>query len=209
MTTLAIIAGLLLLLVLLFFASRIKIVISYNGSDGLYFGVSILSFRVFSTKEKEGEPRVKISDFSLGKLSKRSKKDERKRKKREKKQKAPGERPSVDIGEIIKLIRVIISTFFNRYSDHLSVRAVRLKIGVATGDAASTAILYGLVIQGVTYLFELLDNVTSLEKIDTSEVNVYPDYTSDSSTADIKIHLKLPTWCAAALVYRSGILKSL
>lgn len=111
----------------------------------------------------------------------------------------------MEINDILKAIHLLISTFFDRYSKFLSVRTVKLHIGVATGDAASTAIMYGVIVQGVTYLLEVINNITNLKSLRYSDVNVYPDYTAETIKMDIKIILKLPVWCAFSLLLHSGI----
>jgi hypothetical protein len=196
---LAILAGLLLLAVILFFAVRIKAVITYNSKDGMLFKVSILKYYVYGTGDKDNYPNIRVSDYKIGRIN-------RKKKKLEKKKRKEATKPeSENINDVIKTIRLILSTFFDRFAKFLTVRAVRLKIGVATGDAASTAILYGVVVQSVAYLLELIDNITHLKSLRYSDLNVYPDYTSESFTADIKIVLTLPVWCTLSLLFRTGI----
>lgn len=183
----------------MFFAVRIKAVIIYNSKDGLLFKVSVLTFNVYRNDDKDDIPRVRVSDYKIGRINRKKKKLEKKKRKEESKPE------SENINNVVKTIRLILSTFFDRFAKFLTVRAVKLKIGVATGDAASTAILYGVVVQSVAYLLELIDNITNLKSLRYNDLNVYPDYTSESFTADIKIVLTLPVWCTLSLLIRTGI----
>ncbi len=204
---LAVFAGLLLISVILFFAVRVKAVIIYNADDGFRLRVSVLSFKILDSEEKDGEEegkKVRVSDFRLDRIKRKKKKAAKKKIKAS----AERERQPWDINNIIKIIRLILSTFFDRYAKFLSVKAVRLKIGVATGDAASTAILYGIVVQGVAYIIEIINNITNLKSLRFSEINVYPDYISESFSADIKIVLRLPVWCTVSVLLKSGIFSS-
>ncbi|MGI6167578.1 MAG: DUF2953 domain-containing protein [Eubacteriales bacterium] len=191
---LAVIAAVLLVLVLFFFTVRVRASIIYNEKKGFRVRISILSIKVYGTGEKK-PARVRVSDYKIGK-------------KKPKAKKKPPEEPQkpTKITDILSTIRVIISTFFDRYARFLTVRAVRLNIKVATGDAATTALLYGAVIQGVAYILALLEQLTNLKSLRHSQVNIVPEYTKETTTADIKIVLTLPVWCALSLLYKTGVL---
>ena len=83
---------------------------------------------------------------------------------------------------------------------HLHLHTARLYIAVATGDAASTAILCGAVSQSLSYLLALLDRVTRLCS-KPREVAVFPDYLSEKSRADVKLVFFLRVGGAFALLF--------
>ena len=58
---------------------------------------------------------------------------------------------------------------------------------VATGDAASTAILYGSISQALSYLVATLDSITNLDSLKRSDILIYPDYLSDKLEAKINL----------------------
>ncbi len=188
-------AAALLVLVLFFFTVRVRASIIYNEKKGFRVRISILYIKVFGTDGKKPPRRPRVSDYKIGS----------KKKKRKEKKKPAGEpaKPG-KITDVINTVRVIISTFFDRYAKFLTVRAVRLNISVATGDAATTALLYGAVMQGVAYILGLLEHITNLKSLRHSEVNIVPEYTKETTSADIKIVLTLPVWCAVGVLYKTG-----
>lgn len=196
---LASLAGLLLLVVLLLFAARVRAVVTYTVADGLRAKISLLSFKILGTEEDGGEGRVRVSDYSLGRIDRRGRK-KKKAKGGKPAEKAPKKGDEPELPGVIKTLRTVLSIFFGPYAKYISVRAVRLNIAVAAGDAAGTAILWGVVIQGVAYILELLNQLTDLQSLRRSEVNIYPDYTADAFSADIKIVLKIPVWRAIGLL---------
>ena len=69
-----------------------------------------------------------------------------------------------------------------------------MKINIATGDAAQTAIMYGVVVQSVSYIIEILQRVTNLDNLNKSEIQVNTDYLSEKTSADVLIKFSLRVW---------------
>ena len=88
------------------------------------------------------------------------------------------------------MILAIVKVFFGRFGHHLHIDLTRLRLTVATGDAAKTAILYGAVCQSLAYLLALLDRITHL-RAPSPDVDVTADFLGEKSSADVKIVLSL------------------
>lgn len=85
------------------------------------------------------------------------------------------------------------------------MRVARLHINVATGDAASTAILYGTVAQSAAYIAALLDSTKTLKNAARADVDIHADYLSEKTTADIEIGFSLRVWQVIDILIRTGI----
>ena len=91
-----------------------------------------------------------------------------------------------------------------RFSKHLRIRIAKLHINVATGDAASTAILYGTIAQSVAYLAAILDSTSTLRFPTRSDVDIRADYLSESTTVDIEIGFSICVWQLFDILFRTG-----
>ena len=213
MTWLWITGGILLFLFLLGLV-RAEAVISYAEEFGLTVRIAGIPIRLFPKREK----KVRISRYTPRAIARRKRKEERKaarkakkaakkksaaeKKKEKDKKKSPSGKK--DIAKIIKLVTSVAKTALRRFGKHLRIRIARLHVGVATGDAAETAVLYGAVSQSVAYLAELLDSTSTLRHPAKSDVRIWADYLSEKPVLDIEIGLSLCVWQVLDLVFRSA-----
>ena len=204
MTALYIIIGIVLAFFLIL---SIKASVRLEFSDELKLSVKILCFNFQIAPEKEKKP-VRIKDYTFKKhqrrlrenysnyLKKKKKKEERKAKraaakaKKAQKKKADKEKnirptPERSLLDWINIAGAVIGALFSKFSKRLHVKIARLKVNVATGDAASTAILYGAVIQSVAYVIETLKTVTNVDGLKKADVSVNADYLSEKMSVDI------------------------
>ena len=93
--------------------------------------------------------------------------------------------------EGIEMIKDLVAVFVGRFAKHLRIRIARLHIGVATGDAATTAILYGAASAAVAALTETLYLATRTTFPAPENGGVYADFTGSSSRVDIDIVLSM------------------
>jgi len=87
-----------------------------------------------------------------------------------------------------------LGKFFYQFGKRLHVDVTRIVITVATGDAASTAIMYGAVIAAVNVLIELLQKITNLDGMKKAEIDVKCDYLGNKTKADIHVAMSLRVW---------------
>ena len=99
-----------------------------------------------------------------------------------------------------------VRSFVNLFTRAIRLKASRLKVTVATEEAAKTALTYTAITQSVNILFPLLDRLKAVKKLPRGkELSVDIDYLSDTSTFDIDIELyvrvgrALKAVCGAAI----------
>ena len=109
------------------------------------------------------------------------------------------------LGDIISLILALVKTAVSIFAKHLRVRVARLHISVATGDAAKTAITYGMISQSASYIAALLDSTGTLRYPARSDVDIHADYLSEKTAADIEIGFSLCVWQLFDILIRTGI----
>lgn len=201
--------AILLLAVLLVLMLRLKIVIYGNNDDIVRLKCYLYGFRIFSfsVKQKDKPQKVKISDYTPEKLSKRQKKERPKSVTQRLHDVASTSetKGKPDIVYILKFILNLLRTFAQHYAKKFKVRILRFNISVATGDAASTAILYGTASQATSYLIEFLDNNTALTIPRTAKINVVSDFCGDETQIDVKIEVFIHLRRVLSLLYRSGL----
>ncbi|MBE6605218.1 MAG: DUF2953 domain-containing protein [Ruminococcaceae bacterium] len=169
----------------------------------LFFGIPLLP---------KTEKAVKPRRYSVKALQKRQRKAEKKAKKKaaKKQKKAAAKQAAraadahrkapLTLKEKLVLVRVLTAQLLKKTHRHLKLTAARLHVRVATGDAATTAILYGAVSASLSYLLLALDRATHL-RAKPRDVGVVADYLGDKSSADIKLIFSMRVWGAIALLF--------
>ena len=196
------------------FLLSLKANVRLDFKDELILTISVLGikFKILPGKEKP----VNTKDFSYDKHQKRlrqkyeaqlekqkkkeKKKAEKKKKKAERKnetkeqKKARKSAPKRSISDWINIAVGVLAIFFEKFTKHFHIKVARLKVNVATGDAASTAILYGAVIQSVAYLIEILSQVTNVDGLEKADIDVKADYLSEKTSLDLCFVFSLRVW---------------
>lgn len=205
MTAWIIIGSILLFITALVFLP-IRYVLTYNEKKGLELRLHLLcfSFDALATQEKIDKRRERTRERARKILQKRNK---QKLKQAKKAGGTPAEPPppplpptKPTLWEDIVFLRGVLAALLRKTGKYLHLKASRIYVRVATGDAAETAVLYGAVSGAVTYLLAILDRITLLH-VKEKTVYVFPDYLADSSAADIRIVLGLRVWSGVALLF--------
>ena len=150
-------------------------------------------------KQAEKE-RKKAEKKAAEEAAKKGPPTEDKKKKKEKKKKG--------LADIMELVLVGLSAakgLFKSFGKHFQIEAVRLKIAVGGEDAASIAILYGIVVQFVTYLCHALAAITNFKVRKPEDVAVTADFLSDQLTMDLHFIFRIRVWHLFAMVFAAGI----
>lgn len=206
-----------LLLFVLLLTLRVRLVLTCDGAVRLK--LTVLFFKV--TLYPRPKKRIRLSKYKLKKVQKRKRRAEKKRarkarraeKKANKKAKKnaldtaksahePKESPT--LRDNLALARALISALVRKTDRHLRLKAARLHVRVATGDAATTAVLYGAVSASLAYLLAALDRVTDL-KTKPRDVSVFADYLSDRSHVDLKLVFSLRVWGGLSLLLSAAL----
>lgn len=178
-----------LLLLLLF---RVRLVFTCREEVRVTAWVLCFPIVLYPRRKKPKPPKEK------------EEKKEKKRRKSKKKRKEDSRKPKKSLPEKIRLVRALLAALLRRTRRYLHLRAVRAHISVATGDAASTAVLYGAVSAALSGLLALLDRAFNL-KAPPGDVAVFPDFTGEKTKADLKIVLSLRVFGALAILFSVAI----
>ncbi|MBO5415905.1 MAG: hypothetical protein J6A83_04680 [Clostridia bacterium] len=186
--------------IIVFIASlKATVVISY--SDELRLWVRVLFFKINilpQKKKKRGAQSMSArkAERIRKKLRKKAEKKKltAKEKEQEKKAEKGKKKEPREIVDNIKMITSLAVLVVERFFKHLRIRLARIKIIVATGDAASTAVMYGAITQSLNILLPLLESVKCFEKLPQSDISVDLDYLAEEPTVDIKLMFSLRVW---------------
>ncbi|MBE6546650.1 MAG: DUF2953 domain-containing protein [Ruminococcaceae bacterium] len=201
MTALLVI-GIIILLFIGLLSLKATITVAY--SDEVRLSVKVLFFRIRILPKKEKKGPHSMSAAKAEKIRKKArKKAEKKRlaaKEKAKKKadhKFEKKKPKKSISEILDMltmIRSIAAEVIRRFFGHLRIDIARLKLTIATGDAATTAIAYGAVTQSVNLLFPVLEQVKNFSLPQTADLDIQADFTAEESEADVELSFSLRVW---------------
>lgn len=169
----------------------IKLRIKYEEEAQIAFYFLFFRYRVFPKKQKREKKRISRKDF-LSRLfpqvkKKKKKSISKKTKKDQKKKKAS----ALDIFGFLKSSSGFLKKILNSFLKRAKVKVAEINIVVATEDPSRTAIMYGLISQGVAYLLEILDNFTTLKKCYKGNISVIPDFIREDSSIKLDLLLQL------------------
>lgn len=168
----------LILFALLFLLLDISLVFSYK--EKFNFNVRIFCFSISGSKIIEiVESREKNKD------SKPIKPVENSNESRRKKKKSPS-----DIIELIVYIAELIKAILGEFCNYARLKLCRVKVSIATEDAAQTALIYGAASSAIYTALEFLDSFMTVKK-NYKNIGVAPDFTADECRIDFKVVLKL------------------
>lgn len=194
------IGGVLLLLVFILCFGFVGARVSYEG--GLTVRISVFGFCKTIFPRKSGEKA--LADIAKSDPKKLLKKEEKRRKRAEKKaarlqkkqakKKQPSKKaepePTPNPKENLDMILAVLKRAYALTKGKLRVEFHKLRVTVATGDAASTAILYGAAVQSFSYLLQWTqDHFNEIHRND-GEMTVEPDFLSQTSAFELDLRLR-------------------
>lgn len=183
---LAVVTALLLL-------ARIGVCVSYR--DKLIVDLIILFVR-YRVVGREKKPRKKhIKRKKNVKAPKKEKKKVEEKKSDEKK---------YSTADIIKLLSDVIRPLSERFFHHLRIDKYIINIKVATGDAATTAILYGAASGALHSLTALLKTLKPRKKKGVYTADVVPDFLGETSSVEATIKMSILFWQLLACTIKGG-----
>lgn len=124
----------------------------------------------------------------------------------QKSQKKPSEQKKPKtLLENIELIKELLGVFIPKTAKRVKIKASRIIVNVATGDAATTAMLFPAVNGAVLALLTYLDNQNKFVGLDRSTVAVHADFVSDKPSADIEISFSLRVWHIVEIIFATTL----
>lgn len=170
--------GIALLLILLF-SSKVRLIINYDESLSVYAKFLFLKFNIISDEEKKpSRKKKKTAKAKSGKSKGEA-------------SKTPAKEKKADKPLMTKLfeLKEIILTLINKFFKKLHFKFIKLRIVIASDNAAKTALMYGGVTQGVSYILELLRSVSTVEIDKSSDISVTTDFLSQKSEFEGTVEL--------------------
>ncbi|MBQ8341524.1 MAG: DUF2953 domain-containing protein [Clostridia bacterium] len=189
-----IVLGAVILLVILLCLLRIRVILTLDSEVKAVARVLCFRFSLYPRRKK-----IKWKQYSRKKAEKIARKQAKQEAKRAKKAKshrkdgAPtehNENQKATLPEKLRMVRALCAALFRKTHKHLRLHTARLHISVATGDAAKTAVLYGVVCQTLAYLLAMLDRITRLKAAEP-DVAVTADFLGERSSADVRLVFSL------------------
>ena len=195
-------------IIVLFFAFLLSlkatVTIAYSDEVALSVKVLFLKIKILPKKEKKQKARSmsakkaqKIREKAAKKQAKKAAAAKEKRARKAQKKAEQKDKPKKTLPEILDmltLVRHLVSIVVKTFFKHLRIKVARLKIKVAMGDAANTAIAYGAITQSVNLLFPLLESVKNFDLPRASEIDISADFLGEKIEADVELSFSLRVW---------------
>ena len=166
------------LLIALILLCKIKLFICYEDSLTVYAQVLFLKFKLI--------PKISL-------------KPKKKKAKRKKKGSAPPPAPAKTEAKATKKeksiatklweIKEVLLSIIERGCGKLHFRFIKLKILIGCDNACITALAYAGVSQAVSYIIDILRNLSNVDMEKSSDVSVESDFISQKSEFGCKIEL--------------------
>lgn len=195
----------------LLFLLRVRVVLTADDAK-VRLTLRVLCFTFSLYPGKRVDPRKYSPERVKKREAKKAKKAARKAAKAAKKaakqkkpaattKKAPkaSEAP-MTLTEKLTLVRKLLVALLRATGKHLYLRAARLHIRVATGDAATTAIAYGAVSGGVALILTVLGKFTVLHAA-PPDVAVIADYLGEKPHIDARVVFSMRVGGAVCVLF--------
>ena len=160
------------LLISLLLISKVKVFLCYDESVRVYAKFLFIRISLFPQKAKP------------------------KKKKKDKKQKTPQVQkepspPTKEKSIVYKLweFKSVLLEITKKFLNKLHFKFITLKIIVSCDDAAKTALAYAGANQGISYIIEILRNISNVEVAQHSDISLQADFVSQKSVFEGKIQL--------------------
>ena len=207
---LSVVGGALALMLLVLFLGSASVRLSIDGE--VTVAVSVLGIR--KRLLPRPKPRENLRDVSqcrnpdrlLRREEKRRRKAaakaEQKRLKQEQKKaakKAGAAAPAPNLKENLDMILALLKKAYTLTKGKIGVRFRKMHLRVATGDAAGTAILYGVVVQSAAYLLQWSEDHFNRVRREDGDMTVEPDFVSSRSAAEVDVRISVRLFRAVGI----------
>ena len=133
---------------------------------------------------------IKIN-ISIPELLEKSKQKKEKKKEKEKKDAekkgVPYVPPINPVIESINGIIILLDAIFSFFLKKIHFRHFKIRIDVGCDDAATTALVHSYATQGVSYIIELLRNISHIDVDENSEICINANFISQKSDIEARI----------------------
>ena len=179
------------------------------------FGIRFTLYPEKKKKKKEKESRLLLQCHNPDKVLKKelriqkkaAKKAQKKKNKARKKymRKKSKQRkaglPDPNLLENLQMILALLKKFYKTAKGVAKIEVHQMHITVASNDAATTAVLYGTVVQSAAYILEWIDSHFAEIKRRDGAMTIQPDYLSSTMTSNIDITCTVNLRKGAAIAF--------
>ena len=190
---------------------KATVTIAYCGEVTLFVKVLFIKIKILPAKKKKYPQSISAKKMrkwrekqekkeAKKKLKKAEKKAAKEQKKEEKKKaKAEGtvkkeKKSAGEILDIVSLVANLLKQVICKFFGHLRIKIARIRLKIATGDAATTAITYGAVTQAINVLFPIIDGIKTVKTPVNKDIDISADFCSDETEIDIEVSFALRVW---------------
>ena len=188
---------------------KITLKIIYTDKLAIYLKILFIKKRLYPTEKKKARYKHSMSKREAQKIKDSLKKKPKKKKRKkslDKEQDKEEKEEKVDTLSIASIIFNFVKSFIAFFAKAVRIKASKLKIIVATDEAAQTALTYTAVTQTINLIFPLLDGLKNVKKTPSgSELSVDIDYLSDEPQFDVDIELYIRVIGALGAICKSAI----
>lgn len=180
------ILGFLLLLLCLIGTLKLSVRAAYCQSPLLILGIGPVKLTLAGGEKEKQEEKPEKQPAKQG-----AKKAPKKKKKKAKKPSKAKEKPP--LMSVITAFRDLVFGLLGNFRRHLKIEELRLRVLVASEDAAKTAIEYGAVCTLVERVYLLATQAPRVRK-DCVQVGVECDFLADKPEIDAELFLSVRIW---------------
>ena len=172
---------------------KITLKVRYTDKPTIYLKILFLKIQLYPKKKKKKRYPHSMSKRKAKKIKNSLKKKPKKQKRKKSDLKEELEEEIEDKSDLFSIVSIIVSfvkNFILFFVKSVRIKAFKLKITVATEDAAKTALTYTAITQSINSLFPLLDKLKTFKKLPKGkDLAVNADFTSETPTVDIDTEL--------------------
>ena len=145
--------------------------------------LKILFFKINLLEKRSKKLKKSMSKKEAQKIKDKLEKEKKKKKKKEKREKEESgeeeKKTPSDILFIIQTVADILKSVISGLSKYLRIKLAKIYVKVGTPDAATTAIAYGAITQGINVIMPLLEQTRNFSQSKNCKFNVEADFTSE------------------------------
>lgn len=206
--------GIIALFLIFLLSIKATVTIIYCGEVRLYVKVLFLKIKILPAKKKKypksmsAKKARKIKAKREKKLLKKARKKAEKKKAKEEQKRAEkkGEikkekKSAGEILDIVWLVSNLIKAVIGKFFSHLRIKVARIRLKIATGDAATTAITYGAITEAINVLFPLIDQIKTVKTPQNKDIDISADFCSEESEIDIEVSFALRVWHLFSIIF--------
>ena len=216
--TLAILAALVALSLFFLLSLKGTLTISYDKELSISFKTLWFKIPIYPRPQKKRRKRRRMSAHEAVRIRKKARKKAEKdrlwrqqrradrsklkkkfkkkkaEKKSEAKEKAPIGKTVSTVVDILAVITEVTAIVVKRFTHHLKIKIARLRVKIASEDAALTAVAYGSVTQIVNILLPILSEVGNLKLPPEKNFDITADFSTTTPELEAEIAFSLRVW---------------